>query len=69
MLKLAVFLALLSSCLAWVNIVNDWNDPGPRRVEHGPTLRIPQGLIRGEIEFYDGSRSHVSYKGIPYGQG
>jgi hypothetical protein len=69
MFKFVIFLIFVSSCAAWVNIVNDWNDPGPRRVQHGPTLRTQQGLIRGEIEFYDGFRSHISYKGIPYGQG
>ena len=72
MLKNPVILVVLvfaAFCGAWVNVVNDWNDPGPRRTQHGPTIRTPQGWIRGEIEFYDGVRSHISYKGIPYGQG
>lgn len=62
-------LALAFSTSAWVNVVENWDDPGPRRTEHGPTIQISQGLIRGEVEFYDGLSSHISYKGIPYAQG
>jgi hypothetical protein len=62
-------LFVVASSAAWVDVVSNWNDPGPRETQHGPTLQIPQGLIRGEVEFYDGFRSHISYKGIPYAQG
>lgn len=68
MFKAIIFFSLAAPSLA-VNIVDGWNDPGPRRVQAGPTIRIPQGWIRGEIEFYDGVRSHISYKGIQYAQG
>jgi hypothetical protein len=62
-------LFIVASCAAWVDVVSNWDDPGPRETQHGPTLQISQGLIRGEVEFYDGFRSHISYKGIPYAQG
>lgn len=68
MFQIAIVLFLASSCVS-ANIVDDWDNPGPRRVTAGPTIRIQQGLIRGEIEFYDVVRSHVSFKGIPYAQG
>ncbi|CRK97482.1 CLUMA_CG010871, isoform A [Clunio marinus] len=62
------FLILFIPTYTFANVVEGWNDPGPRNVRPGPTIRIQQGLIRGEIEFYDIFRSHISYKGIPYGQ-
>jgi hypothetical protein len=68
MLKQAASILFALSCVS-ANIVDGWDDPGPRRTQHGPTLKIPQGIIRGEVEFYDGFRSHISYKGIPYAQG
>jgi hypothetical protein len=68
MFKESAIIFLSLACVS-ANIVDGWDDPGPRRTQHGPTLETPQGFIRGEIEFYDGFRSHVSYKGIPYAQG
>lgn len=68
MFKLAILFLVAVSCVS-ANIVDGWDSPGPRRVRAGPIIRIAQGFISGEIEFYDIFRSHISYKGIPYGQG
>lgn len=62
-------LILLAASLASADIVDGWDNPGPRRTRPGPIVRTSQGLIRGEVELYDIFRSHISYKGIPYGQG
>lgn len=70
MINLSLFVFLISSCAAFTNVVEDWTHPGWRLARNTITIRIPQGLIRGEMEFYDGmNRSHISYRGIPYAQG
>ena len=69
MLTAALLFILTASSFATANIVDGWDGPGPRRTQPAPVIRTPQGLLRGKIEFYDGFRSHISYKGIPYAQG
>lgn len=70
MINLSLFVFLISSCAAFTNVVEDWTHPGWRLARNTITIRIPQGLIRGEMEFYEGmNRSHISYRGIPYAQG
>lgn len=61
-------LVLIFISLAGCNLMDDWDGPGPRITFPGPIAFLPQGMLRGQVEYYDLGESIVSYKGIPYAE-